>query len=84
MQHEVRTKRKDVLILWNVLAHNLGWSYPEKISRLTRESTFDHYHVKIFIDFDNLKLSYLPLGSSHPSGHLLSLVHTTGCGSSTN
>lgn len=71
-------------MLWNVVADNLGWSYPEKIARLARESTLDHDNIEIFINFDNLKLSYLGLGSSHPTRHLLSLVYTPGCGSSTN
>ncbi len=73
-----------VLILGNVLAHNLGWSYAQKIAGLTRDGTFDHDNIKIFINFDNLKLSYLGLGSSHPTRHLLSLVYTARCGSSTN
>lgn len=72
------------LTLWNVLPYNFCRSYAEKISWLTRDSTFDQYNIQVIVNFDDLKLSNFSLGSSHPTRHLLTLVHPAWCCSCTN
>lgn len=72
---EMRDKQK--LTLGDVLSNNLGRSNAKKITRLTRESPFDHHNPKVVVNLHNLQLSYLLFSSSHSPGHFLSFVHTS-------
>lgn len=73
-------KRSTGLALGDVLADNLRGRDAEKVPLLPRNGPLDHHNFEIIVDPDDLELPDLGLGSAHPPGHLLPLVHPPwGC-----
>jgi hypothetical protein len=69
------------LVLGNVVADDLGRRDAEEVPGLPRHCPLDHENPEVVVDLNNFELSDLGLGSAHPAGHLLPLVHTPRCGS---
>lgn len=67
---------KSNLVLGNVLANDLRRCDAEEVPGLPRHGSLDHENPEVVVDLDNFELPDLGLGSSHPPGHLLPLVHT--------
>lgn len=68
-------KKGESLVLGDVLADDLGRRDAEEVPWLPWHGALDHEHPEVVVDLDDLELPDLGLGSSHPPGHLLPLVH---------
>lgn len=67
-----------------IYPNDLGRCYSKKIAGLTRNSSFNHDRSQFTVNFDDLQFSDLGFGSSHSTGHLLSLVYPAGSSTGTN